>query len=301
MTLPPIVIACSTDEGYAPGLAVMIRSLLDHYRGQTPLELYVLQTDLLEKTKQRLLSSTKDPRLKIIFLQPDMLPMQGLPCFLNVHPAMYYYLALPKLLSSYGKVLKMDADMLVCGDITALWETDLDNHPMAATRELRSPYVSSDWALPNYQELGIPPMTPYCNAGLQLINLDIWRSEEIAEKIIEHTRKYESVVRCWDQGGVSAVRAGGCLELDPKWNVEAGALILTGWIPEHPAEVHNIVEHAKIIHYIVHKPWKEGCMHPRAALFQRYLKRTAWKSLARDLCPCWLCRMTKVVKSLFPK
>lgn len=283
MAPDPIVIACSTDERYAPGLAVMILSLLDHYRGQKPVELYVLETDLSEKTKHRLLSSWNDPRLHVSFLRPDATRIAGLTCFLGVHQAMYYYLTLPEMLPQYPKVLKMDADMLVVDDIEILWNTNLGSHPMAATRVLRSPYVSSEWALPNYKELGIAPTELYCNAGLQLMDLDVWRAEEIAQKIIDHTRKYESIVRYWDQDGVNAVLAGRWLELDPAWNADSEGIILTGWVPEDPAFVQEVSMRAKIIHFVVHKPWNKDCKHPRTPLFLCYLQKTAWKGLARSL------------------
>jgi lipopolysaccharide biosynthesis glycosyltransferase len=173
--------------------------------------------------------------------------------------------------------------MLVFDDIRNLWDIDLGSHPTAAARELLSPYVSSARGLQNFKALGIPPLTPYCNAGLQLINLDVWRNEGIAEKIIEHTRKYETVIRYWDQDGVNAVLAGRWMELDPVWNVEIEALMLTGWIPEDARRAKDIIDHTKILHFVVQKPWKKHCLHPRAALFLAYLEKTQWKDLALSL------------------
>ncbi len=275
-TMEPIFIACSTDLRYAPGLAVMMRSLLDHCGGTRSIELYVLETDLQEETKNNLLSSWNDARLTVTFLRPDTSAIEHLTRFNGVHMAMYFYLLLPALLPQHKKILKMDADMMVLSDIGELWDTELDAHPMAAAQELRSPLVSSAWALPNYKELGIPPDKQYCNAGLMLINLDLWRTENIAGKIIEHTKRYESVIRYWDQDGVNAVLAGRWLQLDPIWNVEAEGLMMSGWIPEEPERVQEIIRNAKIIHFVCFKPWNRDCTHPKASLFHEYLSRTTF-------------------------
>lgn len=272
----PIVIACSTDECYAPGLAVMVRTLLDHYHGTRPIELSILETDLPEETKKCLLDSWKDRRLHVTFLQPETASTEHLIRLNGVHRAMYFHLMLSSLLPQHKKILKMDADMLVLSDIAELWDTDLGSHPMAAAQELFSPLVSSERGLPNYKELGIAPEEHYCNAGLMLLNLDLWRTEKIAEKIMDHTKKYESIIRYWDQDGVNAVLAGRWLQLDPVWNVEAEGLMMSGWIPEDPAKVQDMIRRAKIIHFVCCKPWNQDCKHPKTALFLEYLKSTSF-------------------------
>lgn len=279
----PILVACSVDQRYAPGLAVMVRSLLDAHRGKRKIELYVLETDLSDIIKKRLLSSWNDPRLKVTFLRPDTKPLEGLTCFGGVHTAMYFYLLLPTLLLDCKKILKLDADMLILGDIEELWNTDLGEHPTAAVQELRAPLLSSEWALPNWRELGLCPDAKYYNAGLQLMNLEIWRREKIADAIIAHTKKYEKIIRYWDQDGVNAVLADRWLELDPVWNVEAEALMLTGWKPEEPERMQRLIEGAKIVHFVVKKPWQKDCPHPQTKKFLEVLLRTGWHDLADGL------------------
>ena len=275
-----IFIACSCDEHYAPGLAAMVRSLLDRYTGRRTLSLFVLETNLSPNTKKRLLRSWRDDRLSVQFLRPDPSLFEGLPCLHGVHPAMYYYLALPELLPHVEKILKMDADMLILRDISELWETEVGSSPMAATTELLAPYVSSPRALANYETLKIPPMTKYCNAGLQLMNLRQWRTEGIAKKILHYTRTHRTILRYWDQDGVNAILAGRWLTVDDRWNVEAEALMLTGWTPDDPTIVEEIIRDAWILHFVVYKPWKKHCPHPRTALFLHTLLHTAWWPLA---------------------
>lgn len=274
----PIILASSISEDYAPGLAVTIRSLLDHYRGERPIEWYVLETDLQAETREKLLRSAADHRLTITFLRPDTTAIDSLPLTGNVHPAMYYYLLLPDLLPQHNKVLLLDADMLVLNDIEELWNTDVAEVPMAAAQELRSPYVSSTYGLITYAELGIAPDTKFCNAGMMLINLLQWRREGIAQQIIDYTLRYKDRVRFWDQDGVNAVLAGRWKELDPAWNVTTESELPADWQPDDPAVVRRVSEAPRIVHFVMHKPWNDGCPHPRAPLFQHYLRRTAWGS-----------------------
>jgi lipopolysaccharide biosynthesis glycosyltransferase len=278
VTGDPIVIACGTDEHYAPGLAAMVHSVLWHHKSQRPIIAYILETDLTRATKDRLLASWKDRRLQVHFLQPDLREFRDLPRVRGVHAAMYFYLALPRLLPSIPKILKLDADMIFRADIEELWDTDLGSCPMGAVRELYTPTVASPQGLAPYRTLGIPADTPYCNAGLQLINLDLWRREGIAEQIKEYTAKHADTVRYWDQDGVNAVLAGRWMELDALWNVGAEGLMQTGWIPKDRASVRRMIRKAKLVHFVVTKPWDPACTHPRASLFWKTLKKTAWKS-----------------------
>lgn len=283
MYADPILLASSADEHYAPGLAVMMRSLLDHCASNRTIVLHVLETDLSDATKQCLLDSWNDPRLTVHFVRPNESAIAQLTCFKGVHRAMYLHLTLPDVLPQHARVLLLDADMLVQHDIAELWDTDIGNAPMGAVQENAAPLVSSPLALPNYDSLGLDPLTRYCNAGLLLMNLDVWRAEGIATRIIDYTVRNASIIRYWDQDGVNAVTAGRWYPLDATWNVCSEGQILNGWKPDDPERVQQLIADAKIIHFVIHKPWQPDCAHPKTALFLSYLRRTAWRDLAESL------------------
>ncbi|MBR7025853.1 MAG: glycosyltransferase family 8 protein [Selenomonadaceae bacterium] len=90
--------------------------------------------------------------------------------------AMFYRLFIPKLLPDEKKAIYLDADIIVNLDITELWQTDLENHPLAVVLE------SEDGAIPaRYSKLVIEGFVKgenYFNSGVLLMNLEVLREEE---------------------------------------------------------------------------------------------------------------------------
>ena len=89
---------------------------------------------------------------------------------------MFYRLFIPKLLPDEKKAIYLDADIIVNLDITELWQTDLENHPLAVVLE------SEDGAIPaRYSKLVIEGFVKgenYFNSGVLLMNLEVLREEE---------------------------------------------------------------------------------------------------------------------------
>jgi len=61
------------------------------------------------------------------------------------------------------RVLYLDCDTVVLGDVRELWEMDLEGQPLAAAVDYGGATVGSEKGLLNYRELGLPagaPMLP---------------------------------------------------------------------------------------------------------------------------------------------
>jgi len=67
-----IVVATASDENYAIGMAVTIRSTLDNLKAGRRLRVYVLDGGITDATKVRMLRSWQDPRVTVEWLRPDM-------------------------------------------------------------------------------------------------------------------------------------------------------------------------------------------------------------------------------------
>jgi lipopolysaccharide biosynthesis glycosyltransferase len=272
-----VIIACSANERYAPGLAVTLLSLIEHRRSAAPMSIYVLDGGLRDDSR-RALRRICGRNADLIFLRPDLSRVSHLNLSNGAHPAVYCRLLLPEMLPGCDRAIYLDSDTVILADIDELWATDVSNHPCAGVRELFSPKISDKFGISRYHELGLPPDLPYFNSGVVVMNLECWRAERIGERVIRFTEENRDTVRYWDQDGMNAVLAGRWLELDPTWNVDAEGLMLKGWVPEDPEATAALIERAKIIHYVITKPWEGVCHHPKTHIFLSYLARTPWRS-----------------------
>ncbi len=112
------------------------------------------------------------------------------------------------------RVLYLDGDIIVRGDIGPLWTTDLGGKTAGAVIDL-----------PHYARkstLGLPPDAPYFNAGVLLIDLERWRRLKIGERAAEFARDHWDRMQWGDQCALNFV-------LQDDWKV------LDSQIPEpHP-------------------------------------------------------------------
>ncbi|MFH0770373.1 MAG: glycosyltransferase family 8 protein [Candidatus Peregrinibacteria bacterium] len=286
MAAPTAHIVFAANENHAIGLAVTVRSLLEHWNPSQPLTLRILDAGLHPETVKQLMASWKFPSVSIAFQPVDLHPVAHLKLTRGMQAVTYSRLLLPGIFPDVHRTLYLDSDLLIRTDVTPLWETDLGGKPMGAVQDTGCPVVSSpSIGLHNYRELGLDPGLPYCNAGVLLLDLERWRKDAISERIIRYVVTHPHDIQWWDQDGLNAVLAGQWQLLDRRWNVTAQAIELMGWHPpahEH-AHIQCLNEEAKIIHFLGrYKPWKEGSRHPKTAEFFDVLNRTAWAGWQPD-------------------
>ncbi len=164
-----IPIFCAVDDGYAPYLAVALRSICantDH-----PLYVHVLIEHLSEQHRTNLLAMQND-RLSIEFVNvAKKVESFGKALHLRDYytKATYYRFFIPELFPQYDKGLYLDCDITVLDDIANLYHMDLQGQPLGAVTDevITDIPVFSDYA---EQVLGIP-RREYFNAGILVMDL----------------------------------------------------------------------------------------------------------------------------------
>jgi len=264
------IIVCTSDNHYAMPLAVMLRSLSDRLTSYPTAAVYVLDGGISAWNRRKIQKSIRLPNLDIHWISPPVDRLEGVPVF--EHPATlctYYRLLIPSLLpDSVDKVIFLDTDMVVLTDIGALWNEPVAEVLLMAVEE---PNRENPAAIAHREGLGMQPDSKYFNAGVMVINLELWRTEHIAEKALDYIKRKREVVRWYDQDGMNAVLESRWKELDNRWNwrVDPG---------EAGGGVQACEGHARIVHYAsAVKPWHFYAKHPDCRIFFEYLDRTVWK------------------------
>ncbi|GCL53457.1 glycosyl transferase family 8 [Microcystis aeruginosa NIES-3806] len=283
-TKTPTVV-CAADNNYAIPLGVMLYSLAENLK-EGKAFIYVIDGGITNANKKKVIRSLQKLEVEVVlnWLKPQEAAfftiVEKLPTWGHVTIAAYYRLLIPYLLPpSIEKVIYLDCDLILKEDLNNLWKIDIDNQYLFAVQDMGCPLVSSKNGLKTYQELQIPPDTPYFNSGVMILNLKKWREDDMSFKVINYLEENGRRLRYWDQDGLNAILAGCWGKLDPRWNQLPNKF--SSWQESHFSEevYHQVMEAPYLIHFASDdKPWKFkfSPLRDTEKQFFEYLDRTDW-------------------------
>ncbi|KAI0366202.1 glycosyl transferase [Pilatotrama ljubarskyi] len=231
-------VALTIDAEYAIAAAVAIRSAVQHTSGR--ISFYVLGPDLTEDVKERLRRSLSDREdATLVFVDMPSGPSSGgFPSGLTwAKIAM-----IPRL--PVERVLYLDADVLVRGDLQDLWHTDLKGKPLAAAVDVGFPMGHE----------GVK-RAPYFNAGVLLMDLTTIRKDFRRLRALAAGKKDTKML---DQDALNAHFANSWLPLGLRWNAQGLGTYATYHTPERAALDMEDMKDPKIVHFT-------GALHPSMA------------------------------------
>ncbi len=272
MKLESVQIVTTADARYVAPLLILAKSIEVNLKTCMPAVLHVIDGGLGARNRRLVERTVGGDRVTIKWvLPPPREWFEGVPVFGHVNVSTYYRIAVPRLLSELDKVIYLDADMLVLGDLGELWRWSMDGKPLMAVQDNNCSTLASA-KLPGYRELGLPPDSKLLNGGMLVMDLEQWRKEKVTDRIFSYLNQYASAVRFWDQDGINAVLANRWIVLPYAWNwrVDCGRPDLpTGLDAEQPEAK------AQILHFSsAMKPWHYYCEHPLKMWFFKYLEIT---------------------------
>ena len=150
----------------------------------------------------------------------------------------YYRYVLADVLKDVERIIYLDVDTLVLGDLTELWKIDLEGNFLGIARD---PLIAGYATLA--QEF-IDKKNMYANAGVLLIDLKLFREHNMGNKLIDFTVNTVDYCRYGDQDVPNYYFIGAYKILDSEWNC---GIQLVDDIAE---------EDVKIVHFFgPGKPW----------------------------------------------
>ncbi len=182
----------------------------------------------------------------------------------------YYRLFLPDLLEGIDKVIYIDGDTVVDGDINELWNIELNGMYCAAAAEM-----DQLWLGKKKETLGFDKSSVYFNAGVLLLDLGKLREFGLLEKSMALLRPLEEKARTnklnWfvDQDILNYLLHEKFVLLKPKFDVQDfTSHALTSY--NTPLEDwKEACQNPLIIHYV--SPWKPN------AIQERPMRSTLWE------------------------
>ena len=233
----------STDDRYLPFLDVAIASLIEHASRAYRYRLVILHTGLSSDGMEKILRRC-DENFLIDFEDISHEVENIRDAFQDVYHfsvVTYYRLFIASLFPQYRKIVYLDSDLVVLGDVSQLYHTELNGAILAAAPEQ---YVRNTPAFRLYAEkaLNVDP-DGYVNAGVLVLDLDQFRRHRIEERFVELITGYDFDLLDPDQAYLNYLCDGLIHVLPNGWNKEPLPLPLEGEL--------------NLVHYALYKkPWQ---------------------------------------------
>ena len=240
-TIIPIFFAC--DNQYAKYTMVAMKSIIENASKEYTYHMHILHTDVSAAMQERVRELEND-RIRIYFddVTERLNKLDGeLPVRDYYSHTTYYRLFIPDMYPQYDKAIYIDSDTITLGDISRLYEQDINGYYVAGVRDQ---VVIQDETFGEYVErvLGLDRHA-YFNAGMLLMNCKAFREENLLQKFIQLLNTYTFVV-AQDQDYLNIICKDQVLWLDAAWNTE-----VFGELPCKEEEI-------QILHYnMASKPW----------------------------------------------
>lgn len=274
-----IPITFSVDDNYVKHAATVMVSILSNSDSSYTYEFIVFDNGIKEATKellQKVISRYGNARVKFIDIRDKTAG------FLTTNiktSAIFDRLFIPEVLKEYKKIIQLDADMVVLGDISKLFNEDTGNCYIGCVQDrFVRQHISDrdtvwlrdveglkgyDWASYTRDYLKMKHPENYFNAGMMLMNLELMRKDKISPKLVAYLLEHQPLALC-DQDVLNAVIGDKKKLLSPRWNFVIDYSIL------HPGDAYSREgrEHPYILH---RKLWDGHFLRGYSEYYYQYL------------------------------
>lgn len=250
------------DSGYAVPTAVMLTSAKINKHIESKYVIHYLSNGLSDFDKRKVMElSSADFRVEIQECNADRYKAVVIPNNATFTVSTMIKCELEDLLPHVDKVLMMDGDILVKGDLTELYTTELKDLVVAAVKDLPA------------HRCGIADtigVKHYFNCGVLLLNLELMRREKLGDKIIQTKLQAPESWTLGEQDPFNWVCVSRLKLMPLKWNSmpmvyrrdNISLNEINGFYGTDYKSMRELEDDAVVMHFAAAKPWKN-----RFALF----------------------------------
>ena len=242
-----IPIFYAIDDGYSKFVAVSIKSLIMNANNNYNYDINVIYENLSEENAKKLKSLETD-NVKIILTEMNQnlsMITDKLGNRLREYTftlTIFFRLFIPVMFPKYDKCIYIDADTVIPGDISRLYNEDLGNNYLGCIVDKST--IDNEILASYFEEVVGIPRDKYINSGVLLMNSKKLRELKIDEKFLDLYIKYGFDVIAPDQDYINSMCYGHIKYLSDIYDAM-------------PNPNNKEVEKPVIIHYnLFLKPWQ---------------------------------------------
>ena len=275
----------TVDNNFVPQLAANIYSVISNHSGIYDITFHVFSNDITKGNQHLLQEMTTEHNQKLVFY--DISNFKDALGF-EFDTSGWNEIVLARLLMAHflpneiERVIYLDADTIVLGDIALLWNQDLKGCVVGMCPE---PTVGSS----RLNDLDLNGYL-YHNAGVLLVDLQQWRLTCCEDELLDYCECHSGRLFANDQDALNAVLKDRICSLSPSFNYSNifdyySFAFLNSLMRGFSDEKSFITARSKpvIVHYLgEERPWRRGNTHRFNNEYHYYLSRTYWKDTEDD-------------------
>ena len=287
-----IMYLCDNNYAYIAGISML--SLMDNNKGAEDITFYLVEDGVEDDNKTKLQKIVNDYNRRIVFIsKPNLKPLLGETIELhwwieNVFSRVF----LEEVFKNYtdiNRLIYIDCDTLVLGDLSDLWNIELDEYLGAGVYEAMGKV--------HKKAIGLKPSDGYFNAGMFLIDLKKWRECHIDRLSSDFVKNHGGKLEYADESVLNGVLSSKIMRISPKYNITSLTVYFSekelkryrkSYYTHTEKERMEALEDPRIVHftstYLDNRPWIENCNHPFKDKWMEYKQLSPWcdKELAKD-------------------
>lgn len=301
-------------DNYARVSGTSIVSVFENNKHVDEINVYLIENGFTDETKKKFKELANRYGRQIYFIPLPDLNGEGYDLGLvsikkkwmfDSYSRLFLDRLLPKAVE---RVIYLDGDVLILKPLDELWNLELEGKCCAACMDC----VSKSY----YSLFGIDEKNRYCNSGVILIDLDIWRKKKISDKVTKYVKKNNGYVFFMEQTVFNVVLQDETKYLPFEYNVSSLVQVMSYKDlmklrePLHfydETEVKKAMEDPIIVHmtgffYVINRAWNEVTNHPDKNHFIEYSKFLEWDGdiLQKDNRD-WKTRVKDIVIHILPR
>ena len=281
---PVVPVVFAADDSYVPMVTTTVYSMMKNASPDRHYDVMILEHNIDQRNKDimvRFFSQFENMRLS--FANVNRLVRSYKLTTNNQHISVetYYRFLIQTIAPLYDKVLYLDSDLIVRGDVSELFDTDLGDNLLAAARDVdfMGNLNMNDGIRMRYatEVMGMHRPLDYFQAGVLVLNTKAMREAHSIEEWLGFASNPAYIYN--DQDVLNAHCEGRVTYLDWSWNVMTDCFNRVANVFSFaPAWAYDAylasVPVARIVHYAgAEKPWGSPTCD-RGALYWEYARET---------------------------
>lgn len=276
----------ATDENYAMYTGISLYSLLENNTNIEHIKIHILDNGILNDSRLKLniLAETFNREIKYWDAKKLFVELESKITMKNTQTITAYacYFMAYILNETVDKILYMDGDTLVLGDLSELCKIDMSDTYVCGALDIAALIVR--------EKIGFNQNEPYINSGFLYMSLNNIRKANLRPNIIKFIEEVIPTSMHNDKGVVNGVYKNHIKVLPLKYNVLTPLYEKTyDQIREYyniednyysDTEVQNAINNPVFVHFtasFTKRPWVKGCKHPLKGKWDEYKQKTEWK------------------------
>lgn len=292
---PDATVAIASSNEYSPHLGGLLASIVANVKHNSRLEFVILDGGISNENRFALMRIVGQYGLHSIRFIDMSREFVSHKVHMHFSQSTFYRLVLSELLPNRARVLYLDCDTIVLGDVVSLYSMDLKGNLVGAVFDYIMHHFCNTGVksmpeagglpareyLENYVEMGACWST-YFQAGVIIFDLDKLRELQIEREMIAELQ--EKTYWFLDQDVLNKFIKGRVAYIDPIWNVvNVESQITAGLSNKQISDLVRAKSAPCLIHYAGYeaKPWVNEHA-PFAGFYWQYMRATPWYETVRE-------------------